>query len=100
MGSDNGKKRRKEAKRARQAAKQAARDAARQQRELQNQMAAQRQAMLEQTRMFTEQAAAPTATGATLGSENQGISTGRSRRKTAKGLGRGLSALRIPLNIG
>ncbi len=74
-----------------------------QQRAMEAQLKAQREAMMAQTKAMTE-AMAPDVrrtTGATVGAQNVGIRTGRSRRKaTAATAGRGISSLRIPLNIG
>ena len=86
------------------------------------QEAARRQAGIEATRMRIEQENAarrmremtealkpvpsayvpptPTYTAQTLGETGRGFRTSRSARRTAKGLSRGLAALRIPLNIG
>lgn len=99
MGADPGKQQRAAEKKARMAAKEAIRQQQKQAKALERQMSLQRQAMLEQTESMRA-SKAPEATGATLGSEEQGIKTARSRRKTAKTLGKGLSALRIPLNLG
>jgi hypothetical protein len=85
-------------------------------------VAAERQAGIEATRMRIEQEnaerrmremaealkpvpstyQAPEAkyTAQTLGTTGAGVRTARSARTTARGLGKGLAALRIPLNIG
>ena len=74
-----------------------------QQRAMEEQLKLQREAMMRQTEAMRE-AMAPDirrTTGATVGAENVGVRTGRSRRKTAAAtVGRGISSLRIPLNIG
>ena len=73
-----------------------------QQRAMEEQLKLQREAMMRQTEAMRE-AMAPDIrrTGATVGAENVGVRTGRSRRKTAAAtVGRGISSLRIPLNIG
>ena len=74
-----------------------------QQRAMEEQLKAQREAMMAQTKAMTE-AMAPDirkTTGATLGAQNLGVRTSRARRQaTAATVGRGISSLRIPLNIG
>ena len=71
-------------------------------RRVQEQLKMQREAMEAQTKAMTE-ALAPDirkTTGGTLGAQNIGIRTSRSRKQTTANIGRGISALRIPLNIG
>jgi len=74
-----------------------------QQRAMEEQLKAQREAMMAQTQAMRE-AMAPDirkTTGATLGAQNLGIRSSRARRQsTAATAGRGISSLRIPLNIG
>ena len=74
-----------------------------QQKALEEQLKIQREAMMKQTEAMRE-AMAPDirkTTGATLGAQNLGVRSSRSRRKaTAATVGRGISSLRIPLNIG
>jgi len=71
--------------------------------EMEAQLKAQREAMMAQTKAMTE-AIAPDirrTTGATLGAQNLGVRTSRARRQaTAATVGKGISSLRIPLNIG
>ena len=68
-----------------------------QQKAFQDQLAIQREAMMAQTEAMREAMAPTVTTGAT---KNVGVRTARSRRKTVAGLGKGVSALRIPLNVG
>ena len=74
-----------------------------QQKAMEEQLKLQREAMMKQTEAMRE-AMAPDirkTTGATLGAQNLGVRSSRSRRKaTAATVGRGISSLRIPLNIG
>ena len=73
-----------------------------QQRAMEEQLKLQREAMMKQTEAMRE-ALAPDIrkTGATLGAQNLGVRTSRARRQaTAATVGRGISSLRIPLNIG
>ena len=42
----------------------------------------------------------PRTTASTVGRTGAGVRTARSARKTTTGIGKGLAALRIPLNIG
>jgi len=74
-----------------------------QQRAMEEQLKLQREAMMRQTEAMRE-AMAPDirkTTGATLGAQNLGVRTSRARRQaTAATVGRGISSLRIPLNIG
>ena len=74
-----------------------------QQRAMDEQLKLQREAMMKQTEAMRE-ALAPDlrkTTGATLGAQNLGVRTSRARRQaTAATVGRGISSLRIPLNIG
>ena len=42
----------------------------------------------------------PRTTASTVGLTGAGVRTARSARKTTSGMGKGLAALRIPLNIG
>ena len=73
-----------------------------QQRAMEEQLKLQREAMMRQTEAMRE-AMAPDirkTTGATLGAQNLGVRSSRSRRETASNLGRGAASLRIPLNIG
>ena len=70
-----------------------------QQKAFQDQLAIQREAMMAQTEAMRE-AMAPTVTTGTGATKNVGVRTARSRRKTVAGLGKGVSALRIPLNVG
>ena len=77
-------------------------EAENQQRAFQEQLARQREAMMAQTEAMRE-ALTPDinrTVGGTLGAQNIGIRTARSRRGSIRGLSRGLAALRIPLNIG
>ena len=95
---------------AREQAKRDAAEAARQQREMmeaqqramEEQPKLQREAMMQQTKAMQE-AMAPDirkTVGGTLGAQNVGVRTSRSRRQTTSNIGRGISSLRIPLNIG
>ena len=74
-----------------------------QQQAMEEQLKQQREAMMKQTEAMRE-ALAPDirkTTGATLGAQNLGVRTSRARRQaTAATVGRGISSLRIPLNIG
>ena len=73
-----------------------------QQRAFQEQLRVQREAMMAQTKAMRE-ALTPDinkTVGGTLGAKNLGVRTSRSRRQTAANIGRGISSLRIPLNIG
>ena len=73
-----------------------------QQRAMEEQLKLQREAMMQQTKAMQE-AMAPDVrrtVGGTLGAKNLGVRTSRSRRQTAANIGRGISSLRIPLNIG
>ena len=73
-----------------------------QQRAMDEQLKLQREAMMKQTEAMRE-ALAPDIrkTGATLGAQNLGVRSSRARRQaTAATVGRGISSLRIPLNIG
>ena len=73
-----------------------------QQRAMEEQLKLQREAMMKQTEAMRE-ALAPDIrkTGATLGAQNLGVRSSRARRQaTAATVGRGISSLRIPLNIG
>jgi len=74
-----------------------------QQRAMEEQLKIQREAMMKQTEAMRE-AMAPDirkTTGATLGAQNLGVRTSRARRQsTAATVGKGISSLRIPLNIG
>ena len=73
-----------------------------QQRAMDEQLKIQREAMMKQTQAMRE-AMAPDVrrtTGATLGAQNVGVRTSRARRTTTSNIGRGISSLRIPLNIG
>ena len=74
-----------------------------QQKAMEEQLKLQREAMMKQTEAMRE-AMAPDirkTTGATLGAQNLGVRSSRSRRQaTAATVGRGISSLRIPLNIG
>jgi len=73
---------------------------ARQQQEaFERQLAAQREAMLAQTKAMRE-VKAPQVLQSTVGAENVGVRTSRSRRQTTRAMGSGAAALRIPLNIG
>ena len=69
------------------------------QRRYQQQLEAQRQAMLEQTKMMRE-VKAPQRVQSTVGTQNAGVRTSRSRRQSTRAMGSGAAALRIPLNIG
>src|SRR5210317_874350 len=70
---------------------------------MEEQLKLQRDAMMKQTEAMRE-AMAPDirkTTGATLGAQNLGVRTSRARRQaTAATVGRCISSLRIPLNIG
>ena len=68
-----------------------------QQRTMEEQLKIQREAMMAQTEAMREAMAPTVTTGAT---KNVGVRTARSRRKTVAGLGKGVSTLRIPLNVG
>ena len=74
-----------------------------QQKAMEEQLKIQREAMMKQTEAMRE-AMAPDlrrTTGATLGAQNLGVRSSRARRTaTAATVGRGISSLRIPLNIG
>ena len=73
-----------------------------QQRAMEEQLKLQREAMMKQTEAMRE-ALAPDIrkTGATLGAQNLGVRSSRAgRQATAATVGRGISSLRIPLNIG
>ena len=73
-----------------------------QQRAMEEQLKLQREAMMQQTKAMQE-AMAPDirrTVGGTLGAQNLGVRTSRSRRQTTANIGRGISSLRIPLNIG
>lgn len=70
-----------------------------QQKAMEQQMALQREAMMRQTAAMRE-AMAPNVTKATVGSENVGVRTSKSRRKTTQNISKGIAALRIPLNLG
>ena len=74
-----------------------------QQRAMEEQLKIQREAMMKQTEAMRE-AMAPDirrTTGATLGAQNLGVRSSRKRRTaTAAAVGKGISSLRIPLNIG
>ena len=74
-----------------------------QQKAMEEQLKIQREAMMKQTEAMRE-AMAPDirkTTGATLGAQNLGVRSSRARRQaTAATVGRGISSLRIPLNIG
>jgi len=73
-----------------------------QQKAMEEQLKLQREAMMKQTQAMRE-AMAPDVrrtTGATVGAQNVGVRTSRSRRQTTSNIGRGISSLRIPLNIG
>jgi hypothetical protein len=71
-------------------------------RRFQEQLKMQREAMEAQTKAMQE-AMAPDVrrnVGGTLGAQNLGVRTSRSRRQSVANIGRGISSLRIPLNIG
>jgi len=70
-----------------------------QQRMMEEQMKAQREAMLAQTKAMRE-VQAPRVLQSTVGAENTGVRTSRSRRQTTRAMGSGAASLRIPLNIG
>ena len=103
MGGGNNERRkaRKEQKKARiQASKDAAKMRkvlAQQSAVFEQQLDAQRQQMLDEAEKARR--SIPTQTGATIGSLNQGVSPKSSKRKTVTNLGRGISSLRIPLNL-
>jgi hypothetical protein len=63
------------------------------------QLEAQRQAMLDQTKMMRE-TKAPTRIKSTVGSQNVGVRTARSKRQSTRSMSQGAASLRIPLNIG
>ena len=69
------------------------------QRAFQAQLEAQRQAMLKQTEAMRN-VKAPQVLQSTVGAENVGVRTSRSRRRTTRAMGSGAAALRIPRNIG
>ena len=92
------------------AQEQAKRDAARaaeqqkammdqQQKAFEEQLKVQREAMMAQTQAMRE-ALAPNVTKSTMGAQNIGVRTSRSTKQTTSNIGRGISALRIPLNLG
>jgi len=92
-----GNERRKARRQAEKDARKARQEMARQTAMFEQQLEAQRQQMLaeaERTRRSI-----PTQTGATIGSLNQGVAPASSKRKTVRNLGRGISSLRIPLNL-
>ena len=68
-----------------------------QQKAFQDQRKLQRESMMAQTEAMREAMAPVRTTGAT---QNVGVRTARSRRKTVAGLGKGVASLRIPLNVG
>lgn len=73
-----------------------------QQRAMEEQLKLQREAMMRQTEAMRE-AMAPDirkTTGATLGAQNLGVRSRGRRQASAATVGRGISSLRIPLNIG
>jgi len=73
-----------------------------QQRAMEEQLKLQREAMMNQTKAMRE-AMAPDirkTTGATLGAQNLGVRSRGRRQATAATVGKGISSLRIPLNIG
>jgi len=73
-----------------------------QQRAMEEQLKIQREAMMAQTKAMRE-ALAPDISktvGSTLGGQNVGVRTSRSRKQTTANIGKGISSLRIPLNIG
>ena len=71
-----------------------------QQRQFQEQLRVQRESMMAQTEAMREAMAPNINVGGTLGAQNVGIRTARSKRSTVRGLSKGLAQLRIPLNIG
>ena len=58
------------------------------------------QEQLEQMRKQTEALKAPKTLKSTIDAENVGVRTGLSTRRTTSSLGKGVSSLRIPLNLG
>jgi hypothetical protein len=68
-----------------------------QQKAFEEQLQLQRDAMMAQTEAMREAMAPVKTTGAT---KNVGVRTAQSQRKTVSGLGKGVSSLRIPLNVG
>jgi F0F1-type ATP synthase membrane subunit b/b' len=95
MGGGN--ERKKARKQAKKDAEKARREMAKQTAMFNRQLEAQRQQMLAEAEKARR--SIPTATGATIGSLNQGVAPASSKRKTVKNLGRGISSLRIPLNL-
>lgn len=95
MGGGN--ERKKARKQAKKDAEKARREMAKQTEMFNRQLEAQRQQMLSEAEKARR--SIPTATGATIGSLNQGVAPASSKRKTVKNLGRGISSLRIPLNL-
>jgi len=70
-----------------------------QQRAMEEQLKLQREAMMKQTEAMRE-AMAPDVRRTTGATQNVGVRTRSSRRQTASNIGKGISSLRIPLNIG
>ena len=70
-----------------------------QQRAMEEQLKLQREAMMRQTEAMRE-AMAPDVRRTTGATQNVGVRTRSSRRQTASNIGKGISSLRIPLNIG
>ena len=70
-----------------------------QQRAMDEQLKLQREAMMKQTEAMRE-AMAPDIRRTTGATQNVGVRTRSSRRQTTSNIGKGISSLRIPLNIG
>jgi len=58
------------------------------------------EAQLEQMRKQAEALKAPKTLKSTIDAENVGVRTGLSTRRTTSSLAKGVSSLRIPLNLG
>jgi F0F1-type ATP synthase membrane subunit b/b' len=95
MGGGN--ERKKARKQAKKDARKARQEMARQTQMFEKQLEAQRAQMLAEAERARR--SVPTQTGATIGSLNQGVAPASSKRKTVTNLGRGISSLRIPLNL-
>jgi len=71
-----------------------------QQKVFEEQLKVQREAMMAQTQSLREAMTPAKTTGGTLGAQNLGVRSARSARQSTANLGRGISSLRIPLNVG
>ena len=90
-------------RRAHHAREQAKRDAAAEAARFEAMMRAQEEAnrrMAEALKPNYDALKPPRTTASTVGRTGAGVRTARSARKTTTGIGKGLAALRIPLNIG